>query len=166
MTKSKRNLVKGVIVSLAMLSGCDDGVNRDYTANRHRMTDAEERDETSEQNRSHVQRNLYPNFRFQNELDTIRAHAQRIGADERLMLAIREAENGRAGRQFGIMPNGRYRADNGYTENGQIMDIQRTGSLISILMMEIYQGRLPGLHGQYEETGKDSKETTKGMKTL
>jgi|SRR3989344_1724495 len=129
MTKSKRNLVKGVIVSLAMLSGCDDGVNRDYTANRHRMTDAEERDETSEQNRSHVQRNLYPNFRFQNELDTIRAHAQRIGADERLMLAIREAENGRAGRQFGIMPNGRYEADNGYTENGQFNQYPNDGDL-------------------------------------
>jgi len=161
MTKYKRNIVKGAIVSLAMLSGCDDGVNRDYTEQA-----AEERDETSEQNRGHVQRNLYPNFRFQNELNTIRAHAQRVGVDERLMLAIREAENGRAGRQFGIMPNGRYRADNGYTENGQIMDIQRTGSLISILMMKIYQGKLPGLHGQYEETGKDLKETMKGMKTL
>ena len=62
MTKYKRNIVKGAIVSLAMLSGCDDGVNRDYTEQA-----AEERDKTSEQNRGHVQRNLYPNFRFQNE---------------------------------------------------------------------------------------------------
>lgn len=127
MTKlNKRNLLKGVIVSLAMLSGCDD---RDYTADRYGAADVEERDETSEQNIRPAQRNSYPNFRFPNELNTIRAHAQRVGADERLMLAIREAENGRQGRQFGVMPNSAYNRDSSYTQDGQLHQYPDDGDL-------------------------------------
>lgn len=57
----------------------------------------------------------YPNFRFPEELETIVFHANRYGVDPAILLAIREAENGRDGLQFGIINTESYNADRGYT---------------------------------------------------
>lgn len=127
---NKRNILKGAIISLALLSGCDYNLNENcYEENieERGANDTETGLEVREQPLEAIP--AYPNFRFQDELNTIRFHAGRVGADERLMLAIREAENGRAGRQFGVMPNERYDADNGYTENGQFHRYPDDGDL-------------------------------------
>ena len=77
-------------------------------------------DEGCERVRVRNLRELYPNFRFQDELETIRFHAERVGVDVALMLAIREAENGREGLQFGVPYSTRgYDGDNGYDYNGR-----------------------------------------------
>ncbi len=51
----------------------------------------------------------YSDFNFPSELDLIEYTSERIGADLDLMLAIREAEKGRDGLQFGIMPTKAYK---------------------------------------------------------
>ncbi len=69
---------------------------------------------------SSAQQNLnqtYSYFRFPNELETIAYHANRVGVDLPLLLAIREAENGRNGVQFGIMHMGKYNNDSGFAHN-------------------------------------------------
>lgn len=106
-----KNMLKSGIMSLALLNGCDEMLNKEPSRESYKEPAYEDEEGQIETD--------YPNFRFPNELQAIRRHAQRVGVDERLMLAIREAENGGRGRQFGIMPNARYNNDRGHSENGQ-----------------------------------------------
>ncbi len=113
--KSRRDFLKFLLIS-ALVSGCDENFNKENNiemSRRRQRNIPERRQEVRED---------YPNFRYRNELDTIRFHARRVGVDERLMLSIREAENGRRGRQFGIMPTQRYNNDRGYNNNGQFQN--------------------------------------------
>jgi len=121
----KTNPLKNYFVALALLAGCDIQYTNQNPSNNNEETEiveesiAQEGQETQE--RAH--------FRFPNERETIRYHAKRVGVDEELMLSIREAENGRQGRQFGIMPNSRYNNDSGYTDNGRFQEYPNDGEL-------------------------------------
>lgn len=54
----------------------------------------------------------YKEFSFPGEVDTILYTAKRVGVEPEHLLAIREAEKGRDGLQFGIMHTEAYRRDN------------------------------------------------------
>ena len=60
----------------------------------------------------------YEEFRFTDETSLIFKHAERLDIEPELLMAIRTAENGAPGREYGIIPNARYAQDNGYTMNG------------------------------------------------
>ena len=71
----------------------------------------------------------YAGFRFPDELPTILRTAERVGVEPELLLAIRQAENGEQGLQFGIIPTERYRRDLGVTENGRFRYYPDDGEL-------------------------------------
>lgn len=60
----------------------------------------------------------YEEFRFTDEIPLIFKHAERLDIEPELLMAIRTAENGAPGREYGIIPNARYAQDKGYTMNG------------------------------------------------
>ncbi len=66
---------------------------------------------------------LYTSFKYQDELPMILKHAERVGVDPALLLAIRSAENGRDALAYGIKPlnqvKERYDADQGYIVDGK-----------------------------------------------
>ena len=53
------------------------------------------------------------------EDDSIRYTADRVGVDENYLFAIRKAENGGPGIEFGIMHTGAYDRDDGVYSNGK-----------------------------------------------
>ena len=122
-----KNLIKRIAVCLIGIAplGCD--LSTDYSQNYSNSDDEENVDESEEDQNIIDYRK--PNFRFPNERETIIYHAKRVGVDEDLMLSIREAENGRGGRQFGVMPNPRYNRDRGYTDNGNFVEYPDDGDL-------------------------------------
>lgn len=61
----------------------------------------------------------YPDFSFPNEINRLRLAAYGEGIETEYLLAIREAERGREGREMGIMPSKRYLEDTGLM-NGKI----------------------------------------------
>lgn len=63
----------------------------------------------------------YPDFKYQNELPVILETAKRVGIEPELMLAIRMAENGGEGLQFGVMPTKKYEEAIGYTKDGKFV---------------------------------------------
>ena len=62
--------------------------------------------------------NTVSDFRYPNELDDIRKHAQRVGVEPEILMAIRSAENGRDALAYGVIPQGNARTtyvnDTGY----------------------------------------------------
>lgn len=61
----------------------------------------------------------YESFPYRNELEGILLHSQRLNVPAELIMAIRMAENGGEGREYGILPSGtiqktRYAEDTGY----------------------------------------------------
>ena len=61
-------------------------------------------------------------FKHLDELAMISFHAKRVGIEPELLLAVRSAENGTPGREYGVLPKGktrkRYANDNGVVYNG------------------------------------------------
>ncbi|MEK6884865.1 MAG: hypothetical protein AABY22_34860 [Nanoarchaeota archaeon] len=138
MNKTKRNLRDLLeylaIAGSAFLVSCDDLINRDYSVDPvgvYESNETSEDDESEVESQVEVQpRQRYGRFRYPEEKETILYHSRRVGADEKLMLSIRESENGRAGRQFGVMPDSRYNRDRGYTnENGEFIEYPDDGEL-------------------------------------
>jgi len=56
------------------------------------------------------------------EYDIINYTADRVGVKPALLMAIRKAENGREGLEFGIIPTKAYEEDKGIFENGKIRE--------------------------------------------
>jgi hypothetical protein len=56
----------------------------------------------------------------------IKRTAERVGVDSDLLLAIRKAENGGEGLEFGVIPNDRYLKDNGYFVDGKFIDYENS----------------------------------------
>ena len=52
------------------------------------------------------------------EFEIVQAHGKRVGVNPNLMLAIRKAENGSEGLEFGVMHTDRYNEDKGYMKDG------------------------------------------------
>ena len=105
MSKQKLSCLSTIVLGTALGLGAVFYLNNNPLKNESRY---EARGESSPN---------YVNFRFPNELETIAFHANRVGAELPLLLAIREAENGRNGLQFGVIPNSKYNADSGFTYN-------------------------------------------------
>ena len=130
--KSRREFMKCSLLAMAGLAGCDiQSFNKPKPFHEKQASQELNYQEITQQPIPQPQRQQtpYSHFRFQNELETIEFHAQRVGVDTALMLAIREAENGREGLQFGIIPTPRYNQDNGYTYNGQLHHYPNDGEL-------------------------------------
>lgn len=60
------------------------------------------------------------------EAAMIAFHSKRIGVDQAILRAIRKAENGKDGREYGIIPLGKlkqkYQEDNGYNSLGAFIE--------------------------------------------
>lgn len=65
----------------------------------------------------------YFGFSYQEEIPMILKHAQRVGVEPEILMAIRDAEDGASHIAYGIMPQGfakdRYEKDTGYTLDGR-----------------------------------------------
>ncbi len=65
----------------------------------------------------------YDEFTYQTEIPDILKHAKRIGVEPELLMAIRDAEDGRDEIAYGILPQGkakeRYDKDKGYKSDGE-----------------------------------------------
>ncbi len=68
----------------------------------------------------------YLNFKYPNEIPDIIKHAERIGVEPEMLMAVRMAENGVDRLAYGIMPQGsakeRYEGDKGYRLNGEFFE--------------------------------------------
>jgi len=62
---------------------------------------------------------IQDNYFSKEQLDIINYTASRIGVDPNLLKAIRRAENGGEGLEFGIIPTRHYNSHNGYVLNGK-----------------------------------------------
>lgn len=63
--------------------------------------------------------NIQDNYFSKEQLDIINYTASRVGVDPNLLKAIRRAENGGQGLEFGIIPTKHYDSHNGYVLNGK-----------------------------------------------
>lgn len=65
-----------------------------------------------------VQDERYPTFRYQGEIKNILKHAERLEVEPEMLMALRSAEDGGRGVEYGIFPKGadkkRYEKDQGY----------------------------------------------------
>ncbi len=73
----------------------------------------------------------YSAFPFKQEIPFIEFHAKRVGIEPELLMAVRMAENGGRGKEYGILTSGSgrkaYDNDKGYEYNGQFYNY-RIGS--------------------------------------
>lgn len=71
----------------------------------------------------YAQRMYSKGFTHTNEMSNILFHSKRIGVDHRLLMAIRESENGKDPVAYGIIPEGqgkvKYANDTGYDYQGK-----------------------------------------------
>lgn len=74
-------------------------------------------DKTEEIKAAPKTENKYSSFKYPDELENILKHSKRIGVEPELLMAIRSAENGVQGREYGIIPNDSYNVDTGYTDS-------------------------------------------------